>query len=179
MAAAESAALAEHSAASTRGAGPDPAVTVNVTIPHASGVVIHYPGYIRDLNRALETLGGEAALCEAVQVPAYKHMRAYVCSPGCRAMLCTHCLGCEPLYAPFLHCKPPCIMFTPPSSHHRGKLRRCDCGCVPRMPSATRLSASGQQQTACCCALHGGGEHPSPRKVTCNRTSKAMQETWM
>ncbi|KAF6255297.1 RNA polymerase III transcription factor IIIC subunit-domain-containing protein [Scenedesmus sp. NREL 46B-D3] len=48
-------------------AAADEADTLYLKIPRQSGVAIHFPGYISNVENALQTLGGEAALEKALQ----------------------------------------------------------------------------------------------------------------
>lgn len=46
-------------------ASQDTPVLDVVRVPQTTAIAIEYPGYIRNVDRALQTLGGEAAIAEA------------------------------------------------------------------------------------------------------------------
>jgi hypothetical protein len=49
--------------------------TLDVKVPRQSGVAIHFPGYISNVESALATLGGEVALEKALQDNALLKLR--------------------------------------------------------------------------------------------------------
>jgi hypothetical protein len=49
--------------------------TLDIKVPRQSGVAIHFPGYISNVENALQTLGGEAALEKALQDNALLKLR--------------------------------------------------------------------------------------------------------